>query len=156
MKGLTPLLPRPAVVPYQPLIPGNTGSVGRLAVATDTPLHLVRPLGFSLESSRLKRAGLDYWPRLDLHLHDEIPPKPSGGRLVAFSSRSKTPYWDVGLGCGDYLLFGPEDNGLSAEIMEDADEVVSLPIREGERSLNLAMAVAIALFEALRRTDWGR
>ena len=121
-----------------------------MAVATGTPLHLVRPLGFSLDGSRLRRAGLDYWPRLDLRLHDRIPSPAGGGRLVAFSSQGTVAHWEAGLGRGDLLLFGPEDQGLPQDAIARADLVVRIPLLPEERSLNLAMAAAVGLFEALR------
>jgi len=142
----------PQVALFQPLIPGNTGAVGRLCVATGTPLHLVTPLGFSLDEARVRRAGLDYWPRLDLRVGARVPRPERGGRLLAFAATGGESLWEVALGPGDILLFGPEDKGLSPEVVAEADLAVTIPMVAGERSLNLAMAVAIALYEALRQT----
>lgn len=141
----------PQVALYRPLIPGNTGAVGRLCVATSTRLHLVTPLGFSLDETRVRRAGLDYWPRLRLAVGPDLPPCGAGGRLVAFTADASLRLWDLAFAPADVLLFGPEDDGLPAAVVAEADLAVRIPMAAGERSLNLAMAVAIALYEALRQ-----
>jgi tRNA (cytidine/uridine-2'-O-)-methyltransferase len=146
------------VVLVQPEIPPNTGSVARLCAATAVPLHLVRPLGFSLDDRYLKRAGLDYWPFVDLHVHDswdaflaaERPPL-----LVCFSARATRSYLDAPLGAGGplYLVFGGETRGLDAAIREaHAAALYRIPmLTENVRSLNLSNAVSIVVYEALRQ-----
>ena len=141
----------PQVALYRPLIPGNTGAVGRLCVATATPLCLVTPLGFSLDEARVRRAGLDYWPRLNLQVGPDLPVPAPGGRLVAFVANAPLSLWEVGFGPDDVLLFGPEDKGLPEAVAAGADLAVRITMVKGERSLNLAMAVAISLYEALRQ-----
>jgi tRNA (cytidine/uridine-2'-O-)-methyltransferase len=146
------------VVLVEPEIPPNTGSIARLSAATRARLHLVRPLGFSLDDRYLKRAGLDYWPWVDLRVHDdwrsflraEKPP-----RLLCFSARAETSYLDAPLADpgGLYLVFGCETKGLPDRILaEHASATYRIPVLGTQvRSLNLANAVAIVVYEALRR-----
>lgn len=138
------------MVLYRPRIPGNTGAIGRLCIATGSALTLVRPL-FDVSGPRVRRAGLDYWPRLEPAVVDEVPAPPAGGRTVAFSARAATSIWEWEFGSGDLLLFGPEDEGLPADALAAADGRVRIPMVPGERSLNLAMAAAVGLYEAVRQ-----
>lgn len=139
-----------AVVLFRPLIPTNTGNIARTCVATNTPLYLVRPFAFSLDESRLRRAGLDYWHDLRLGLLDDLAPLAGGGRVVAVSRRGTTSMPDFEFLPTDRLLFGPEDVGLPDEVL-DAHPSVSIPMSGRVRSLNLANSVAITLFTALDR-----
>jgi tRNA (cytidine/uridine-2'-O-)-methyltransferase len=140
----------------EPEIPPNTGTTARLCAATNTTFHLVGPLGFSLEDRYLKRAGLDYWPYVDVHYypnwHDFLARRPSG-RLLGFSARATRSYTQVQYREDDLLIFGSETRGLSDEIkMLLADALYTIPM-EGTyvRSLNLSNAAAIVLYEARRQ-----
>jgi len=146
------------IVLVAPEIPQNTGTIGRLAVSTDAVLHLVDPLGFSLEDKYLKRAGLDYWQFLDLRRHrdwnDFLDSKEAGARLLFFSTHGEKSYFDETYAPGDYLVFGRESAGLPAEFYDRYREDLRLIPMPGthSRSLNLANAVSIVLYEALRQT----
>ena len=144
------------IVFVEPEIPPNTGTTARLCAATQSAFHLVGPLGFSLEDRYLKRAGLDYWPYVDLHVYeswsaflDRRPP----GRLIAFSARAQRSYTEVHYQPDDLLVFGSETRGLSEAIRtEYADTLYTIPMQgEHVRSLNLSNAAAIVLYEALRQ-----
>lgn len=141
-----------------PEIPGNTGSIGRLCVGTDTPLHLVGELGFSIDAAAVRRAGLDYWKHVALHRHadlDALLAATAGQRVFAFSKRGATRYDRVDWRADDVLFFGPESTGFSAETLgRFADRTVFIPTQPAIRSLNLATAASIALFEALRQQDF--
>lgn len=141
---------------FEPLIPQNTGNIGRLTTANRARLHLIEPLGFSLDEKRVKRAGLDYWPHADIALHPSFEAfrgSLDGGRIFAFAKRAERRYNDVRYQPGDALLFGKETTGLPKTILEDrAIMPVRLPMRSPiVRSLNLANSVAIGLYEALRQ-----
>ncbi|WP_299433142.1 tRNA (cytidine(34)-2'-O)-methyltransferase [uncultured Meiothermus sp.] len=143
------------VVLYQPEIPQNVGNIARTCAATGAELHLIRPLGFQWNSPKLKRAGLDYWSELDYILHDSwqafLETPPSSSRVWAFSSKASQLYTQVHYHPGDYLLFGPESRGLPAEALERFPSVtIPMPGRGG-RSLNLAVAVGIGVYEVLRQ-----
>lgn len=144
------------VVLYRPEIPQNTGNVARTCAATHTPLHLVEPLGFQLSDRYLKRAGLDYWPHVQLEVHPgwgAVCERLTGGRFIFFSTRGELPYHRFRFRRGDCLVFGSETIGLPQELFAThRDCVVHLPIdRRCVRSLNLSTAVGIALFEAIRQ-----
>ena len=153
----------PRVVLYQPEIPPNTGNVARTCAATGCELHLIEPLGFSLEDRYLRRAGLDYWPLVPLHRHADAAAfeqlrRQRGGRLVALSARVSEPYDGFIFEPDDWLLFGRESDGLPEELLERAEARLSIPmarssrqIAGGVRSLNLSVAVGVVLFEALRQ-----
>lgn len=155
----------PNIVLYQPQIPPNTGNVARTCAATGTPLHLVEPLGFSLDDRQLKRAGLDYWPLVPLQRHLSWQAflahrRPLGGRLIAFSSHARQSYLNWRFGPDDWLLFGRETDGLPSEVLGCADVALTIPMaraalpdRCGVRSLNLSVAVGVVLFECLRQQD---
>ena len=144
------------IVFVEPEIPPNTGTTARLCAATRSPLHLVGPLGFSLDDRYLKRAGLDYWPAVDLHVYaswsaflERRPP----GRLLAFSARAQRSYTTVRYQPDDLLVFGSETRGLSEAIRtEYAETLYTIPMPGARvRSLNLSNAAAIVLYEALRQ-----
>jgi tRNA (cytidine/uridine-2'-O-)-methyltransferase len=144
------------VVLVAPEIPQNTGSVGRLCVATATGLHLIDPLGFTIDDRHLRRAGLDYWRHVDVHRHpswDAFCTAPPAGRLLCFSARATRSYTTVRYRDDDVLVFGGESRGLPRAIREaHADALFRIPIAsEHVRSLNLANAVGIVLYEALRQ-----
>ena len=145
------------VVLVEPEIPPNTGSIARLCAATLTPLHLVRPLGFSLEDRYLRRAGLDYWPFVDLRVHDDWQSliAAQAGERMCFSARAQSSYLDAPFdGAAPlYLVFGGETRGLAAPILAAHEGATyRIPIfSPSVRSLNLSNAVSIVLYEALRR-----
>ncbi len=144
------------VVLYHPKIPQNTGNVARTCAATHTPLHLIEPLGFRITDRDLKRAGLDYWPHVSLHLHPDLDSLKEGlpsCRWVYFSSHSGRSYRDFCFQPGDCLVFGSETGGLPEKVLDSGEDyVLSIPIdRTRVRSLNLATAVGISLFEAMRQ-----
>ena len=145
-----------------PEIPQNTGTIGRLAVSTDAVLHLIDPLGFSLEDKYLKRAGLDYWQYLELHRYscwEEFTAAAGGAaRLLFFSTHGEKSCFDESYRPGDYLVFGRESSGLPPEFYDryrDDLRVIPMPGAHS-RSLNLANAVSIVLYEALRQTLYAR
>lgn len=144
------------VVLVAPEIPPNTGSIGRLCVATGTPLHLVEPLGFTIDDRQLRRAGLDYWPHVDLHrwaTWDSFLAGRPPGRLLCFAARAPSSYTSLSYRADDLLVFGGESRGLPAAVREShAAATYAIPIASPHvRSLNLATAVAIVLFEGLRQ-----
>ncbi|HYR22116.1 MAG TPA: tRNA (cytidine(34)-2'-O)-methyltransferase [Chthoniobacterales bacterium] len=143
------------VVLVEPEIPPNTGNVGRLCLATKSTLHLVKPLGFSLEDRQLKRAGLDYWEEVDLKVWESLPAllkaKQSDDRCFFVTTKTKRPYWDVQFQAGDFLVFGRETKGLPDSLLSrNESDCITIPML-GTRSLNLATAVGIVLFEAVRQ-----
>ncbi len=144
------------IVLVRPEIPQNTGSIARLAAATKTRLHLVGPLGFSLDDRYLKRAGLDYWPLVDLITYENWAEFDATHRRIPskfFSAHARKSYLDASYAAGDYLFFGSETRGLGREFIADrmADSY-RIPILEpGVRSLNLSNAVSIVVYEALRQ-----
>jgi tRNA (cytidine/uridine-2'-O-)-methyltransferase len=144
-----------SVVLYRPEIAANVGAIGRTCVAAGARLWLVRPLGFHLDDRRRRRAGLDYWEDLDWSAVDdlaEVAASPGMGRLWLFSAKAERAYTDASFRPGDALVFGPEGRGLPPGLLaERAADAVRIPIRPEARSLNLASAVAVGLFEALRQ-----
>lgn len=143
------------VVLYRPEIPGNTGSVMRLAANTGVRLHLVRPLGFDLDEARLRRAGLDYREWADVAVHDSLDDvvEDAGGRLVATTRGATTLHHEFSYRNDDVLLFGPESTGLPPEVLSrrEVTDSVRIPMQPGSRSLNLANAVAVVVYEGLRQ-----
>jgi tRNA (cytidine/uridine-2'-O-)-methyltransferase len=141
------------IVLVEPEIPPNTGNIARTCAATGTPLHLVGALGFQLSDKYLKRAGLDYWEHVNLHYHPDFTSfqQQSHSRLVFTSARRGQPIWDFAFAPGDCLVFGSESQGLPADLLESAEYLVTIPIFGAVRSLNLANAVAVVLFEGLRQ-----
>ncbi|MFN7782220.1 MAG: tRNA (cytidine(34)-2'-O)-methyltransferase [Lysobacterales bacterium] len=144
------------VLLYEPEIPPNTGNVIRLCANAGARLHLIRPLGFELDDARLKRAGLDYHEYAELKVHDSLPAALAAlqpARLFALSTRAQRRYDEVAYGAGDAFLFGPESRGLPQAVLESipAETRLRLPMRPGNRSLNLSNAVAVLVFEAWRQ-----
>jgi tRNA (cytidine/uridine-2'-O-)-methyltransferase len=143
------------VVLVEPEIPPNTGNIGRLCLATRSILHLVRPLGFSTDDRTLRRAGLDYWAEVDLRFWNSFRELQAGQDPVAryffLTTKSDRPYHAVQFQPGDFLVFGRETKGLPEALLgANADHLLTIPMH-GTRSLNLATAVAIVLFEAVRQ-----
>lgn len=147
------------VVLVNPEIPPNTGNVIRLCANTGTPLHLVEPLGFTLEDKQLRRAGLDYHEMTNVTVHtdwESCKAALAGRRLFAFTTRGARRIDQVEFRPGDAFVFGPETAGLSEALLTDfpAESRVRLPMMPGNRSLNLSNAVAVAVFEAWRRRGY--
>ena len=142
------------VVLVEPEIPPNTGNVGRLCLATRSTLHLIGPLGFSLDDRQLKRAGLDYWDEVDVREWsslDELRRTNVSGRFFYLTTKGKQPYFEVRFRPRDFLVFGRETKGLPERVLSENRECcITIPMH-GTRSLNLATAVAIVLFEAVRQ-----
>lgn len=144
------------IVLVRPEIPPNTGSIARLCAATDTPLHLVAPLGFKIDDKHLKRAGLDYWEYVDVRHHDsweDFFRRHGEESLLYFSKRASNSYTRARYQENDFLIFGPETVGLPRALLEaNADRAYRIPMMgQGVRSLNLSNAVSIVLYEALRQ-----
>lgn len=143
------------VVLIEPEIPPNTGNIGRLCLATASTLHLVKPLGFSIDDRTLKRAGLDYWKEVDVRLWDSLAQlqeaQEPGARFFFLTTKSRRAYYDVAFQAGDFFVFGRETKGLPEPLLAaHCDKLLTIPMR-GTRSLNLATAVGIVLFEAMRQ-----
>jgi tRNA (cytidine/uridine-2'-O-)-methyltransferase len=144
---------------HRPEIPPNSGNAIRLVAATGCELHLVRPLGFDLSDTQLRRAGLDYHDLASVTVHDDLAAAwevltPS--RVFAFTTKAVTRYTDIAYRRGDVLLFGPESTGLSAEVLDDdrVTAAVRVPMLPGLRSLNLSNTAAVAVYEAWRQHDF--
>lgn len=139
----------------QPLIPPNTGNIARLCAATDTALHLIEPLGFSLDDAELRRAGLDYWPEVDLWVHPDwfaFRDAMSRDRCLYFSARATLSFWDAPFQPNGCLVFGNETDGMPDRILDKHPErCFRIPMTGPVRSLNLATAVGIVVYEALRQ-----
>lgn len=146
------------IVLIEPEIPGNTGSIARLCAGTNTPLHLVGKLGFSLEDKYLKRAGLDYWPSVQLHRHDsfdDVLEQFPDSNVWLFSKKAEKGFWEVPFKQDDLLVFGCETKGLSDAMMARfPNQLLRIPTTDHIRSLNLANAASIVLYESLRQTNW--
>ena len=143
------------VVLVEPEIPPNTGNIGRLCLATRSTLHLVKPFGFSLDDRQLRRAGLDYWEEVPLQLWDSFDAlqraQSAGTRYFFLTTKSQCPYYSVNFRKNDFLVFGRETKGLPHKLLAaNTDNCITIPMH-GTRSLNLATAVAIVLFEAVRQ-----
>ncbi len=143
------------VVLVEPEIPQNTGNIGRLCVGARCSLHLIRPLGFSLENRYMKRAGLDYWRYLDWHLYDsfdafleQVHPE----NFYFFSKKARKPYWNISFQQGDALVFGKETKGLPELFFQKYPEQgLVIPMPGETRSINLANSVAVAVYEGMRQ-----
>jgi len=143
------------IVLIEPEIPPNTGNIGRLCMATQSTLHLVKPLGFSLDDRQLKRAGLDYWDEVKVRLwnsFDDLRRMQSPNtRYFFLTTKTKRAYYDVAFRPDDFLVFGRETKGLPENLLTaNIDRCITIPMH-GTRSLNLATAVAVVLFEAVRQ-----
>ena len=150
----------PQVVLIQPQIPPNTGNIARTCAATDTQLHLVGPLGFEISDRYLKRAGLDYWPYVNLHYHESLDlfktyHQQRGGRWLGFSVRGNCNYIHYQFQPDDWLLFGSETTGLPPGVLSACSDKLYIPMMQaGVRSLNLSVSVAVSLFEARRQLGY--
>ncbi|BAP17855.1 MAG: tRNA (uridine(34)/cytosine(34)/5-carboxymethylaminomethyluridine(34)-2'-O)-methyltransferase TrmL [cyanobacterium endosymbiont of Epithemia adnata isolate EadnSB Bon19] len=147
----------PRIILFNPQIPPNTGNIARTCAATHTELHLVAPLGFELSNRYLKRAGLDYWPYVNLNYHNSLEDfldchKQQGGHLLGFSVRGRRSYLEWIFQDSDWLLFGSETEGLPQSLLANCQETLYIPMSNSQvRSLNLSVSVTIGLFEARRQ-----
>lgn len=143
------------VVLVEPEIPPNTGNIARLCLAAGARLHLVEPLGFSLDEKSLRRAGMDYWHLCDVKRWDslaELQASEPGGRYFYFTTKASKVYWNEKFQDGDFLVFGRETRGLPESLLrENAEACLTIPMEPDARSLNLATSVGIALYEAKRQ-----
>ena len=148
------------VVLLEPEIPANTGNIGRTCVATGTKLHLIEPLGFRLGEKDLKRAGLDYWPRLDVTTYrnfEDFLMRNPGARIYMATTKAKKVYSQVSFEPDCYLMFGKEKKGIPEELLLAHQETaIRIPMLGDTRSLNLSNAVAIVLYEALRQNGFAQ
>ena len=148
------------IVLHEPEIPANTGNIGRTCVATGTSLHLIKPLGFSLDEKHLRRAGMDYWRDLDLHVYENFQyflDKNPGAKIYMATTKAHQNYSDVSYEPDCFLMFGKESAGIPEEILVDyEDTCVRIPMKENIRSLNLSNSVAVLLYEALRQNDFAQ
>ncbi len=143
------------VVLVNPQIPPNTGNIGRLCVNTGATLHLIKPLGFLIDDKALRRAGLDYWPKLDLKVWkslEEFVGSVDMSRCFLATTKSQKPYFEAKFQPGDYLLFGSETSGLPEELLQKyKEQAITIPMTKEGRSLNLAVSAGIILYEAIRQ-----
>ena len=146
------------IVLVEPEIPQNAGNIARTCAATGTRLHMIRPLGFEVSDKYLKRAGLDYWHLVDISYYDsfeELQAKYPDGRFFYFTTKARHRHSDVTFKDGDFLVFGKETKGLPEELLLKNEETcLRIPMFADARSLNLSNSVAIAVYEALRQSDY--
>lgn len=147
------------IVLFQPEIPQNTGNIARTCVLTNSKLHLIKPLGFSLDEKHLKRAGLDYWQYLDMEIHESyeaLREKYKEGTFYFSTTKGKHFYHQVNFKAGDFIIFGRESSGLPDYIRDsDPDRCIRIPMLEtSTRSLNLSNTVSIMAYEALRQSGF--
>ncbi len=146
------------IVLHEPEIPQNTGNIARTCAATGASLHLIRPLGFTVDDKKLKRAGLDYWDQLDITYYDGLDDfyaKNPNATVYYFSTKAPHLYTEIQYPETVYIMFGKETKGLPEELLyANSNACVRLPMRDGLRSLNLSNSVAIAVYEILRQNDF--
>jgi len=145
------------IVLVEPEIPANTGNIARTCAVTGTQLHLVEPLGFSISDKHLKRAGLDYWPHLNVIVHKDLSAffENTNGIYYYCTKKAGRYYHEVAFEDGCYLLFGKETKGLPEDlIFSNQEHAIRIPMKQGLRSLNLSNAVGIVVYEALRQNDF--
>jgi len=144
------------IVLHNPVIPNNTGSIGRLCVNTGASLHLIKPLGFDIDEKAVRRAGLDYWHKLDLHVWEDLESffkaQDENARYFYGTTKTDTPYFEHAFQENDFLFFGSETKGLPAELLEAHPErCMTIPMTKEGRSLNLAVSTGIILYEAIKQ-----
>ena len=146
------------IVLLNPEIPYNTGNIGRTSVLTNTKLHLIKPLGFSLDEKQLKRAGLDYWHLVDLVVwesYEEFIQANPNARIFYATTKTNQKYSDIEFKDNDFVMFGPESRGIPEEILDANKETcITIPMIDMGRSLNLSNSAAIILYEALRQNNF--
>ncbi len=143
------------IVLFSPQIPPNTGNIGRLCVNAGATLHLVKPLGFCLSEKAIKRAGLDYWDKLDLVIWesvDEFLEKNDTSKMHFATTKTKKPYFQAKFNPGDFIIFGSETKGIDEKILNKyKNQCITIPMTKNGRSLNLAVSAGIILYEAIRQ-----
>jgi tRNA (cytidine/uridine-2'-O-)-methyltransferase len=144
------------VVLVHPQIPNNTGTIGRLCVNTGSTLHLIEPLGFDISEKAVRRAGLDYWHKLDLKVWESLEAffeaQEEGIRCFFATTKTDRPYFEAAFEAGDYIFFGSETGGLPAELLGSRpQQCVTIPMTKEGRSLNLAVSAGIVLYEAIKQ-----
>lgn len=147
------------IILHEPEIPANTGNIGRTCTATGTSLHLIEPLGFKINEKEVKRAGLDYWDKLDVHIYssfaDFLEKNPNAKIYMATTKAHKT-YTEVDYDPDSFIMFGKESAGIPEDILVDYEETcIRIPMNKDIRSLNLSNSVAVVLYEALRQNNFG-
>ena len=146
------------IVLCEPEIPQNTGNIARTCAATGSSLHLIRPLGFEIDNAKLKRAGLDYWDKLDITYYDGLDDffsKHPSAEIYYFTTKARHTYSDIDYPEDAWIMFGKETRGLPEELLyANPDSCVRIPMRDSLRSLNLSNSVAIAVYEILRQRDF--
>lgn len=146
------------IVLLNPEIPYNTGNIGRSCVLTNTKLHLIKPLGFSLDEKQVKRSGLDYWHLVDLKIwesYEEFMEANKGANIYYATTKTKQRYSDVKYKEDDFIMFGPESRGIPEEILnKNKDKSITIPMIKMGRSLNLSNSAVIILYEAFRQIDF--
>lgn len=146
------------IVLLEPEIPQNTGNIARTCAATGAALHLIRPLGFAIDDRKLKRAGLDYWDKLDITYYDNLADfyaKNPDAEVYYYSTKAPRAYTEVAYPAPVYLMFGKETKGLPEDLLEaNLDRTVRIPMRDHLRSLNLSNSVAVGVYEVLRQRDF--
>ena len=146
------------IVLHEPEIPQNTGNIARTCAAVGASLHLIRPLGFTVDDKKLKRAGLDYWNLLDITYYDGLDDffeKNPDAKVFYYTTKAKNRYTDVIYPDPVYIMFGKESKGLPEDLLyNNPDNCVRIPMRDGLRSLNLSNSVAVAVYEILRQSDF--
>ena len=146
------------IILLQPEIPANTGNIGRTCVATGTTLHLIEPLGFHLDEKSIKRAGMDYWERLDVTRYinfEEFRERHPNAKIWYATTKAKRLYTEAVFGKDDFIMFGKESAGIPEELLVEHEETcIRIPMLDEIRSLNLSNAAAIVLYEALRQNDF--
>ena len=144
------------IVLHNPVIPNNTGAIGRLCVNTGTSLHLIKPLGFDIDEKAVRRAGLDYWHKIDLHIWEDLESffaaQQEDARYFYGTTKTDTPYFEQSFLENDFLFFGSETKGLPTELLEAHPErCMTIPMTKEGRSLNLAISTGIILYEAIKQ-----
>ncbi len=146
------------IVLLEPEIPYNTGNIGRTCVTTGSSLHIIKPMGFSLDEKSVRRAGLDYWKLLDLHVYDsfeDFMEKNHNPRVFMGTTKAKQRYDQVTYEKDSFIMFGKESAGIPEELLlQHKEDSIRIPMMAGTRSLNLSNAAAIVLYEALRQVDF--
>ena len=146
------------IVLLEPEIPQNTGNIARTCAATGAALHLIEPMGFTVTDAKLKRAGFDYWNKLDITYYKNIEDfyaRNAGGEFFYFSTKAPRCYTEISYPSPCYLIFGKESAGIPEELLKkNLDRTVRIPMREGLRSLNLSNSAAIAVYEVLRQRSF--
>lgn len=146
------------IVLHEPEIPGNTGNIGRTCVATNTALHLIKPLGFEITDKTVKRAGMDYWQHLELYVYEDLNDfisKNPNARIYMATTKARKAYTEVEYKEDDFIMFGRESAGIPEEILVKYEETsIRIPMVGETRSLNLSSSAAIVLYEALRQLDF--